>query len=313
MRKIFCIVMLFLLAGNSSLYAKVLIITHNYNAPEFIPCQAQLFKHFLLDEFEYVVFNDAPDETIARTIEAACKQNHVRCIRIPQEIHTRPYLHREPSEPLHRPDVRHANAFQYSLDVLGFDHDDIVFIIDSDMFLIRPFSIKKYMENVDIAGEAPRFCWGSAPVRYVWTGLCLFNMPRLPDKRTICVNSGFIYGQRVDSGGYLHYYLEKHPEVIIKSMPGFAPGWAFFCPHRGTINHPNYYVPQEEQLRSLRQQGFSEKEITFFQKKPDTIELHFDKHFIHYVGGSNYDNLPAHYNQNKMKLFCEFFNDICNV
>lgn len=167
------------------------------------------------------------------------------------------------------------------------------------------------MENVDIAGEAARFCWGNAPVNYVWTGLCFFNMPRLPDRKTICVNAGFIYGQRVDSGGYLHYYLQKHPELIIKMMPGFMPGLVAFCPHRGTIDHPNYHVSLQEQLKSLKEQGFYEKEITFLQKKPDTIEFHFNKHFIHYVGGSNYDNLPVSYKHHKMKLFSEFFDDIC--
>src|ERR1700730_12585549 len=128
---------------------RVWMITHAYNEPEFIRMQAESFKKFMKDDYEFVVFNDASDERMARMIETMCKEHSVRCIRVPQEIHDWPYLARSPGEPYHRPNVRHVNCCQYSLDTIGFDFDGIVGFIDSDMFLIRPVSIVDLMEGYD--------------------------------------------------------------------------------------------------------------------------------------------------------------------
>ena len=48
--------------------SKVLIITHAYNRPEFIPLQDITFKKFLKDDYEFVVFNDARDPKIKKDI-----------------------------------------------------------------------------------------------------------------------------------------------------------------------------------------------------------------------------------------------------
>ena len=50
--------------------AKVLLITHAYNQPEFIKWQDAALKKFLKDEYEYVVFNDASNLAMQQRIEA---------------------------------------------------------------------------------------------------------------------------------------------------------------------------------------------------------------------------------------------------
>ena len=37
---------------------RVLMITHAYNEPEFIRMQAETFKKFMKDDYEFVVFNN---------------------------------------------------------------------------------------------------------------------------------------------------------------------------------------------------------------------------------------------------------------
>jgi hypothetical protein len=161
---------------------KVLMITHSYSRPIFIEWQKATFDKFLNDDYEFVVFNDATDLNICHEIFTTCEKLGIQCIRIPQEIHTRPYLSRQPDDYVQAVHIRHANCVQYSLDILGFDHDGIVFVIDSDMFLIRPLSISEYMADKEIAAFIKRAPSG---IYCLCPALCLLSMDRLPNKRTL--------------------------------------------------------------------------------------------------------------------------------
>ena len=127
---------------------RLLIITPAFNEPTFIEWQCKMFAKFIKDEYEFVVFNDANNEKMAQRIQNVCNQCGVRCIRIPQEIHSKPYLKRERRELYHNPNVRQVNGIQYSLNTIGFKHDGIVVLIDSDMFVTRPLSFNEAMRGV---------------------------------------------------------------------------------------------------------------------------------------------------------------------
>ena len=66
--------------SKASLDAKVLIMTLSYNKPEFIRWQHATFKKFLKDDYEFVVFNDAPNKKLSKKIEAACRKLKIECI-----------------------------------------------------------------------------------------------------------------------------------------------------------------------------------------------------------------------------------------
>lgn len=51
---------------------KVLIITHVHSRPDFIELHDKTFKAFLKDDFEYIVFNDAPNTNMSKQIEQMC-------------------------------------------------------------------------------------------------------------------------------------------------------------------------------------------------------------------------------------------------
>ncbi len=281
-------------------------MTQAYNRPDFIETQCKTFKKFLNDDYEFVVFNDARGQHMVNQINNMCAKYDVRCIRVPQEIHTRPYLPRLPRDPLHRPNIRHANCVQYSLDILGFDHDGIVFIIDSDMFLIRPFSVSGYMEDKDISASMKGSING---VRYLCPNLCFLYMNKLPDKRSLNFNCGIANGASVDSGGWTYYYLIKHPQLKIRKT-GEIWSYQLFCPHNIEKHPIDYSASVETRTATYIKFGFNEKEIKFLLKRPDTFEIYLDKHFLHYRAGTNYNNLSQNYHNNKMKLINEFIGDI---
>ncbi len=288
----------------ASAQEKVLIITHSFNRPEFIEIQQRTFKKFLKDAYEFVVFNDANTVGMAQEIDGACARHGISCIRIPQEIHDRPYLKRAPGDLYHRPNIRHANVLQYSLDTLGFAYDGIVAIIDSDMFLVKSLSIHEHMKQYDLLSVHRG---GPNGIVYLWPGLVFFNMNTISDKKSINFNCGYIKGHRVDSGGYMHYFFEKNPAVKVAWVSELQGGH-LFCPDR-FMSVPGS-APSQAEMQQLANMGFDETQIDFLQQKPDTIGFLCDHHFLHYRAGSNYDNKSDGYLAHKWQLINKYLDTI---
>lgn len=288
--KFFLCLAVFFLFLHWSAQAKLLVITHSYNRPDFIEIQDKTFKKFLKDEYEFVVFNDGPTDEAALLIEQMCNKLHIRSVRIPQNIHSRPYLYREKNESYQFSAVRCANVVQYSLDVLGFDHEENVMIIDSDMFLVKEFSPKEYMKEFDIAGVWQKREGKHGPIEYIWNGLLFFNMKTIPDRKTLNFNCGTIDGTFVDVGGYIHYYLKTYPNTKIRYID---------------VRNTDDLTGSEEEVKA-------DPKIHRFlaNKRKYNVEFLADFSFFHYRSGGNWDRRSAEYHHAKTKLFHEFIAEI---
>lgn len=306
-KRFLCIVSL--LFFMTTMPAKVLIITHSYNRPDFIKIQSDMFKRLLKDEYEFVVFSDAADQSMDDAIKNMCIDCQVTYVRVPQEIHSRPYLYREPGDDLNRPNIRHANVVQYSMDMLGFDHEGPVVILDSDMFLIRPMSVIQELANSKC--DIISFLKGTEPdITYLCPAFMIFDMSTLPDKKTLQFNCGRVKGISLDSGGDSYYYLQNHPDLKIAPIHEIY-SYTLFGPDRFVPDHfIDRSTPADEQIVQLQNRGFSDKEISFLQKKPHTISFLSNHYFLHYRAGSNYDNQSKLYDQQKMALIKNYLEDI---
>ena len=184
-------ILLFLsLSLSVSLYPIVRLLTFHYKREDLVRCQCEAYKKFFKDPFELIVFSDAPDDEYHSKIEKVCNEYGVRCIRFNQEWHPNAPLSLKIDEWAYlknitgfrelgilrhnHPSVRHCNVVQYALDNFGYNHDDIVGLIDGDLFPIRDFSIRHYMKEVDIIGtksfDETRAC------EFFWLGCCFFNV-----------------------------------------------------------------------------------------------------------------------------------------
>lgn len=266
--------------------AKVLIYTYSYNRPDFIEIQHKTFKKFIKDEYEFVVFNDAPDETMARNIVAMCNQYQIPCIRIPQVIHQRPYLFRLPGENYQAPAVRNCNVVQYSLNEYGFNHDDILVLIDSDLFVVREFSFRDYLKDCDIAGLPQG-------IGYLWIGLVLLNMQTLPNITTLNFNCGRINNVPVDAGGYSYHYIHDNPSVRVRYFSQF---------------YPQNFPATELTDGLLAQYSFDAKAVDFIQAHPSNVEFLLNNCFLHYRSGTNWDCKSSDYHARKMALVNNYIN-----
>jgi hypothetical protein len=179
----------------------VVIITQAYNRPDFIRLQYTTFKMFLTNEYEFVVFNDASDETLKQAISSVCRECGLRCINVPQHIHT-----------TNNASQRHADVIHYSLNNFGFKHQGLVMMVDSDLFLVKQFDAITFLASNSIAA-LPQ---SREHVKYLWPGLVLMNMATLPDATSMDWRPGQIGQIAVDTGGFTYYYLQKHPQLNIE-------------------------------------------------------------------------------------------------
>lgn len=272
-----------------SAQAEVLIFSYAYNRPDFIEIQYKTLQKFFLDDYRLIVFNDAPGEDMAQKIFNVCAHYNIQCIRIPQEIHTQPYLPRLPRENCQHPTCRNCNVVQYSLNNVGFDHDDIVMLLDSDMFLIKPFSVREFLNGYDLGGFKP--FW--AEFEYLWIGLVFLDMKTLPNKRTLTFNCGEIDGIPVDAGGHSHFYLKNNPEANLHVLDHFYSEDL----HCASCKHTDQPVctHNTEMLRSV---GLDTDFIDFIQAA-NRVEFYHHASFLHYRSGTNWNHQSAHYHQMK--------------
>lgn len=300
--------LIILLITSNSLYSHLLIITHSYNRPDFIEIQYKTFKKFMHDEYEFIVFNDARDSQIREQINKICSQYQISCIEIPQEIHDRPYLQRDNNSGYNHSAVRCANVVQYSLDILGFDHDDLVMIIDSDMFLVNEFSVREYLKNHDIAALPQCRSNEQEKIDYIWNGLIFFNMATLPHKRTLNFNCGWVNGALTDVGGYTYYYFKNNPDVKLKHFESLVYVKDFWC--NNCFNNPETQIciHNNHIMDSLHFSNPLKKLVA--QDRHSIMEVFINNTFLHYRAGGNWNNESAEYHQKKTALLNTFINEL---
>ena len=188
-------------ASTQQTSAKLLIISPVYNRPDFIEMQHKTFQKFLKDDYELVLFNDANNTDIQHAIEATCERLEIRCIRMPQELHNvDPLCDKAPAS------FRHGEVLQYAFETIGFKHDDIVMLIDSDVFLIKEFSAREFLAAYDL------YIINSANGA-ILPQLCFINMPHLKNPETLNFRASFINGSFMETGQNTKKYITSHPDL----------------------------------------------------------------------------------------------------
>ena len=146
------------------LNAEVLLLTFHYNRPEFIEYQHKCYQKFLKDDYRLIVFNDAKDPSIEKEIRNTCERLGIECVRFEQKWHFTHPLNEEfkknfGSQKLNlshllpprckdiskiasQPSLRHSRVIQYALDHYGYQHNDLVALVDGDLFPYCKFSIR---------------------------------------------------------------------------------------------------------------------------------------------------------------------------
>ena len=220
------------------------IFTSVVNRPDFVLLQNSLFKKFLNHEYVFHVVDDSVDEIMTQEFEKICKINDIKYYR-------KPFNNKSLN-----PAQACADTVQWTYDnIIKKNHaEDIVFFLDSDMFLIDEFDIEEYMSDAIIAG-LPQV---RGHVTYMWNGIMFFNMPKIEDKN-IDFSDGMVDGEMTDVGGNMYWYFKNTGIEMKKTNEEFP-------------TYPTHFNDIDLQKDSG---GYN-------------MELHLDDKFLHYRSGTNW-------------------------
>ncbi len=265
------IVFLFFLINLHICNAKVLIMSAAYNRPDLIEIQHRCFKKFVIEEFEQVIFNDAEDPRFEKEINEECTRLGIRCIRVPQDIvHENKqknvigwedffnFRSKDGNERyVFRVNIREGEVIQYMFEQVGFQHNDIVVSIDLDCFPLRRVSFREILNGQPMAG----ILWWMPPylASYTMPIFMVFDMPKLPHKKALNFNSGFIGSNWYDLCALLQFYIYCH-DITPRDY--------------GSLGHVHCWkIARDKSEKELLNVGYDNTVIDFVKKYYKTLFL----------------------------------------
>lgn len=236
---------------------QVTVLTLADKRPDFISLQARCLQHLLMDDFRFVVLNHGHTDELRDAIDQACREAAANVVHVP---------------------ISKGDASQICAAGMQFIQcrilpslRGIAAILDSDMFLLRRFSIVQFLGDHHIAGRHQN----RAHVTYIWNGLVFLNAESLPNAHLMDWSCGEIDGHRVDTGGCLYHWLKATPDLRWRRVTSTEK----IASSMGNLDE----IPAN--LRDGYEDGFD-------------FEIFCDA-FLHYCRGSDWANEGADYHSRK--------------
>lgn len=249
---------------------KIKIYSIHYNRPDFIGWQFDSIKAHIKDDFEYIVINNAREESIRSEINKTVSDLNLRVI----ETHS--------DTQFHLAGKHHADSLNYVWkNHMIYDKDDYVMFLDGDCFFIKTFNINEFMKDSILAGPYQQRDY---VYHYLTPTIVISDMENLPEAETIDWEGTGVNGTRLDTGGGIYWYFEKHPDIKEKTKP-IKSSW-----HIKQENGNKHCLP--DGLSSLYNDEYH-------------IEL-FGNEVLHYCRSSNWDHQSNEFHQMKSNFVQSF-------
>ncbi len=202
---ILCCILIF-----QSLSAKILVIALSDN-PDDINGHYRSFNTFCTDPFDYIIINKSSNSKTHKKILSTCTKLGISCFSIDPTKYTiyPPLPDVKNNKVAH--EIKKAKSINYALKHYGYKHNDIVALIDTQVRLVKPFSIIEYMKEIDIAAVT-NYIQGHG---FFWSKLVFLRMNNLHDKRTLTFDFNH---ESLRAGFYTYYYMQTHPHVRFKEI-----------------------------------------------------------------------------------------------
>lgn len=203
------------------------IIIVNYNQGDLLNKQLHLIKKFCPEPDRYVINNGShPSEAEkiiywanrhgAHVVNADCKDSD--------------------------PSVAHGFGCNLGYQLYNGEYD-ILFFLDHDMFMLKPFSLDHVMNGHAIGGLAQV----RRGLKYYWPGLVILNLKYL-DRKKIDFYPCEVKGVRLDTGGGLYHAIHMISE---ERQLDFAEKYVQ-TPHFKNKNYDNYSMLGDDQFMHFR-------------------------------------------------------------
>ncbi|HEV7738586.1 MAG TPA: hypothetical protein VGO47_14595 [Chlamydiales bacterium] len=294
MNKCILILMFFSFLTPVDVLAKIRLLTFHCNKPQFLELQCATFSKFLEDEYELIVINDAKTPALEKKIKSVCDSHGIQCVRYEPEWHAKApltsrildWLHNPRVYSLHyfyektkdciadQPSVRHSHVIQYALERFGYDHDDIIALVDGDVFPIRSMNIRQLLKDRDIVAvqkrlpNDPEDPLTKAQIDYLWVTFAAFDPRKIPSPRELQFQVDVIDGVIHDTGSASYHYLVSHPNLRVDLHPRYVSNAL-----------AKFMVPE------LLEKGFSSQEIQFIKTLPSRhfVEFYINHCLLHFA------------------------------
>lgn len=237
------------------------IYTVSYARPDFIGLQDEQFKRFLSDQYSFTVLNNAKNNIERQKITETCTDLGLPCI----EIDSTNY----------RVDAAGLPALDYCIQnlIAPTRAGEFSVIIDSDVFLFKPFSFIEMARNHDVCTiyqqrVKTKFRIVKKNIPYCWIAFIVLNHKQ---KNFRSLNLDAILGL-TDLGGASYYFLQSE---------------------RPSVKWVDHTVDLEADGKRV----FNEPILGEY--KPEFGFQIIAGAFVHYYRGSNWDGMSAHYHQQK--------------
>jgi hypothetical protein len=188
------------------------IYSIQYNKPAFIELQKKSFDKFI-KEYTFTVIDNSIDKDISSQIQEMCKSHSINFIQTENKFDSR-------HNGLHG--LSHEIGVNTFLNELKNTHntDDIVMVLDHDIFLISDFS-----KITDIINDSSILTIKQSRehIFYVWPGLTIFNLKTCVNINEISLNGAQLVngvwepidnGIFTDIGGHSYHYLKKYENEL---------------------------------------------------------------------------------------------------
>jgi hypothetical protein len=245
------------------------IYTFPDKRPDFILRQKKTLDMFLKDDFEYIIINNGSTNELIMEIEKISKENKITHFFVENPNH------KDPTIACAYPINQSLNKF-----IKKEKEAEISVIIDSDMFFLKHFSISDYLCDNQIA--AVKQIRGN--VNYIWNGIVFINHKNINGIMDLDFGFQSINGELTDVGGNTYFYFKKYPNCVLKN-----------------ILHTSHIHPKNKNLKVFPPEILCEYDFNF------CFEL-YEKSILHYGRGSNWDNMPINYHENKTNFLDKVLN-----
>lgn len=277
-----------------NLEGKTRILTFQYNRPDFVEYQYLGLSKFLKDDFELYVVNDAPNNALREAIQTVCNSYPIIHVDYSPDWHIENILNKEIQDKITTPrsnrwfnyplingkvelsdvanqcSVRHAHLINYVMDKFGYGHDDIVVILDGDVFPLKPFSFREILAGHSFTGVDREVQNGSTKVNFPWVACMILDPVKLPNFREMKFGFCLYDGILVDTGSQVLEYFEKFPQIPMRLLPRLFHRENGIYIQKGDFNILKNIMP----LRTLRK-----------LKYPIDFEFFFDGILMHIGAG----------------------------
>ena len=252
------------------------IITVCYNTPDFIEYQYRLFKKNLINDFEYILYDNTGThiDTIKYQPEVIriCAKLGIKRHIIEKKIYSV-----STNGSIHYPDwdvsTRAGISITYSIqECIKNENPTKILLVDTDMFLINKLDLSIY-DNSDIVGKAGVGTDNENVISYFTNQLFLFDVDKIEKKEMIDFMPNTIEGINVDCGGNLYFLFKKQPELKIRAFKN--------CLLSDIQN--KYFTPELIDFldRDLNIVNKTHQQVNYF------MEI-YDYAFLHFRAGTNW-------------------------